>query len=310
MTLYLLAGAVAGFVLAIILVARDILERRRAFWEQRLQITEDETEGNTLARLAARPGPRTWAERMDHAFSLMIRRTGLNLSPEQAVGIMVLFGVMVATGLVLYRDNYWFIALGLVLGMLMPLIYFLFMQTRWRRRLQEQLPDAFFLLARSMRAGLSLEQAVALVGEQGVKPLADEFHKASEQTRLGLNITAALQRMAENIRLTDLNIFVSVVTLHRQVGGNLALLLDRVAAHTRDRNLFRGQFQAATALGRATGIFISAASPVLLLVYGVLQPNYLIKFAQNPSGLMALGVAALLQIVGALWIFYLLRVDY
>jgi len=223
---------------------------------------------------------------------------------------MVLFGVAAASALVLYRDNYWFIGVGLIAGMLVPLLYFLAMQTRWRRRLQEQLPDAFFLLARSMRAGLSLEQAVALVGEQGVKPLADEFKKASEQTRLGLNITAALQRMAERIRLTDLNVFVSVVTLHRNVGGNLALLLDRVASHTRDRNLFRGQFQAATALGRATGLFISAASPVLLLVYGVLQPDYLIKFAQNPSGLLALCVAGGLQVVGALWIFYLLRVDY
>ena len=49
---------------------------------------------------------------------------------------------------------------------------------------------------------------------------------------------------------------------------------------------------------------------MLLLVYGVLQPDYLIKFAQNPSGLLALCVAGGLQVVGALWIFYLLRVDY
>ncbi len=310
MTIYLLAGAVAGFVLAIILVIRDVLERRRAYWEQRWQISEDDTDGTTLARLAAKGPPRGWAERIDHAFNLMIRRTGLNLSPEQAVALMLLFGVLVAAALVLYRDNYWFIAVGLLVGMMLPLVYFLVMQTRWRRRLQEQLPDAFFLLARSLRAGLSLEQAVTLMGDQGVKPLSEEFKKVSEQTRLGLNITAALQRMAERIRLTDLNIFVSVVTLHRQVGGNLSLLLDRVAAHTRDRNLFRGQFQAATALGRATGLFISAAAPVLLLVYGVLQPEYLIKFAQSPGGFIALTIAGLLQIVGALWIFYLLRVDY
>lgn len=310
MTIYLLAGAVAGFVLAIILVVRDVLERRRAYWEQRWQNTEDETEGNTLARLAAGNRPRGPAERLDDSFTAMIRRTGLNLSPEQAVAVMLLFGVLVAAALVLYRDNYWFIAVGLLLGMMVPLAYFLVMQSRWRRRLQDQLPDAFFLLARSLRAGLSLEQAVTLMGDHGVKPLADEFKRVSEQTRLGLNVTAALQRMAERIRLTDLNIFVSVVTLHRNVGGNLALLLDRVAAHTRDRNLFRGQFQAATALGRATGLFISAAAPILLLVYGVLEPEYLIKFARSPGGLIALAVAGLLQIVGALWIFYLLRVDY
>jgi tight adherence protein B len=309
MALYLMAAAVAGLVLAIILVVRDVLERRRAYWEQRWQITEDETEGNTLARLAARR-PRGMMERIDDAFATMIKRTGFGMSPEQGVGVILLVGAVVATALVLYRDNYWYLGVGLLVGMMLPLVYFLVMQTRWRRRLQEQLPDAFFLLARSMRAGLSLEQAVALVGERGVKPLADEFKKASEQTRLGLNITAALQRMADYVRLTDLNVFVSVVVLHRQVGGNLALLLDRVAAHTRDRNLFRGQFKAATALGRATGVFISAASPALLCVYALLQPEVLVKFAQSSSGLIALCVAGALQIIGALWIFYLLRVDY
>src|SRR5436309_11440629 len=159
MTIYLLAGAVAGITLAVILVIRDILERRRAYWEQRWQITEDETEGNMLAKLATRR-PRSGMERIDDAFSAMIRRTGLNLSPEQAVGVILMVGAAGAAALVLYRDNYWFIAVGLLLGMLFPLAYFLVMQTRWRRRLQEQLPDAFFLLARSMRAGLSLEQAV------------------------------------------------------------------------------------------------------------------------------------------------------
>jgi Flp pilus assembly protein TadB len=88
------------------------------------------------------------------------------------------------------------------------------------------------------------------------------------------------------------------------------LLLDRVAAATRDRNQFRGQFQASTALGRATGFFISLAAPVLLLVYFFLQPDYLIKFAQYPAGLAALIVAGALQVIGAVWILYLLRVDY
>ena len=189
MTTYLLAGAVAGFVLAIILVIRDILERRRAYWEQRWQISEDDTDGTTLAKLAAKGPPRGWAERIDHAFNIMIRRTGLNLTPQQAIGIIMLCGVMVAAALVLYRNNYWLLAVGLLLGMLLPLLYFFMMQTRWRRRLQEQLPDAFFLLARSLRAGLSLEQAVTLMGDQGVKPLAEEFKKVSEQARLGLNIT-------------------------------------------------------------------------------------------------------------------------
>src|SRR5262249_2945131 len=99
MTIYLMAGAVAGLVLAVILVIRDVLERRRAYWEQRWQMSEDETEGTTLARLAAAQQPRGLMERIDRSFATMIRRTGLNITPEQAVGFMVLAGVITAGAL-------------------------------------------------------------------------------------------------------------------------------------------------------------------------------------------------------------------
>jgi tight adherence protein B len=309
MIIYLLAAAVLAIALALLLIFRDMWDRRQAYWERRWEKPEDDQTGNTLAKLAARK-PANWSGRLDEAFQKMIERTGLPLTPQQALGAMLLTGAAIATGLILWREDYYLGAAGLVLGFLLPLIYFLVMQSRWRQRLQDQLPDAFFLLARSMRAGLSLEQALSLVGEQGVKPLANEFRRCAEQTRLGLTVATALRSMADHIRLTDMNVFVSVVSLHRQVGGNLGLLLDRVAAATRDRNQFRGQFQASTALGRATGFFISLAAPVLLLIYVVLQPDYLIKFAQSPTGLAALAIAGVLQIIGALWIFYLLRVDY
>jgi Flp pilus assembly protein TadB len=259
---YLLAGVAVATVLAIILVIRDILERRRAYWEQRWQKPPDDDTGMTLTQLASRK-PSGWSERMDLAFQAMILRTGLPLTSGQAIGAMMLTGAVLGAALVLWREDYYLLGVGLLAGILLPFLYFLFMQARWRQRLQEQLPDAFFLLARSMRAGLSLEQAITLVGDQG-----------------------------------------------REVGGNLAMLLDRVATATRDRNQFRGQFQASTALGRTTGLFISLGAPALLLIYLMLQPDYLIKFAQNPAGMAALAVAAVLQIIGVTWIFYLLRVDY
>lgn len=309
MMLYLLAAAAVALALAIILIIRDSLDRRRDYWARRWEKPEDDESGTTLVSLAARKPP-DWRGRMDLAFEAMIRRTGLPITSQHAVGIILLSGAIFATALVLWGEDYWLGWVGLLAGFLLPFVWFVVMQSRWRKRLQEQLPDAFFLLARSMRAGLSLEQAIALVGNQGVKPLAGEFHRCAEQTRLGLAVTSALRRMADHIRLTDLNVFVSVVALHRQVGGNLALLLDRVATATRDRNHFRGQFQASTALGRATGLFISLAGPALLLVYALLQPDYLIRFAQSSAGMMALVVAGVLQVVGAVWIFYLLRVDY
>lgn len=307
---WLTVVAATGLALALGLLVRNLNDRRRALMA-RLRPPEDADDGTALVKaMEANRPPSDWAGRMDRNFDHMVRRTGLKLDAQQALGVIFLTGAAAGAGLMVWRDDLWLAATGLVLGFALALATFLVLQGRWRRRIQEQLPDGLFLLARSMRAGLSLDQAVALVGEQGVKPLADEFKRAAEQARLGLNIITALRRLADHIRLTDFNVFVAVVTLHRQAGGNLSQLLDRVAGTIRDRNLYRGQFKAATALGRTTAVFICAAMPVLLTVYATLQPDYLIRFLTNPSGLTAFAVACALQVIGVTWIWYLQRVDY
>jgi tight adherence protein B len=198
----------------------------------------------------------------------------------------------------------------LAVGIMLPLGVFLILQARWRRNIQNQLPDAFFLLARSLRAGLNLEQALAMAAQHGSRPLAGEFHRTVEQVELGLTAPAALQNMARRLRLPDFNVLVTAVTLHRGLGGNLTLLLERVANTTRDRNLFRGYFLAATALGRMTAMFIVAAAPLLFLGYAIWQPEFVTRFTESTSGLKALATAATLEVVGIIWMYLLLRVDY
>jgi tight adherence protein B len=194
--------------------------------------------------------------------------------------------------------------------MLVPFIILLFLQGRWRNRIQEQLPDALFLMARSTRAGLSLEQAVDAVGTHGAQPLRDEFHVAAEQTKLGLTAPAALRRMADRVQLVDVNALVSVVGLQRAMGGNLPGLLDRLAASVRDRNQFRGYFRAATALGRITGVALACIAPVIFIGYLFWQPEYITRFASSPAGMNALAAALMLEIIGILWLWFLLQIDY
>jgi tight adherence protein B len=306
MLLPVLAGVV---LMAVVLVFRDVVDRHKTARDRRLQGLDD-PEGSVLVAAAEAARADDWPTRMDRDFGNMVRRTGLEWSPQQALGLLFLVGAVAAAALFWWREDWMLSGGGLLAGMLVPLVVLLFLQRRWRHRLQQQLPDAFFLLARSLRAGLSLEQAVTLVGDQGVKPLAEEFRRAAEHARLGLTVPAALQTMANRLRLPDFSIFVAVVTLHQRIGGNLSQLLDRVAAHTRDRNQYRGQFMAATAMNRATSLVIAIASPALLLLYSIMQPEYLLRFAQNPSGQSALCVAGVLEVIGVLWIYCILRVDY
>jgi tight adherence protein B len=116
--------------------------------------------------------------------------------------------------------------------------------------------------------------------------------------------------MANRVHLLDLNSFVSIITYYQSTGGNLPVLLDRLAASARDRNQFRGHFMAVTAQSRATAICIGLVMIGLLVVYAIFDMEHVRVFFHSVNGWLLLGFAVLLQIIGAIWIYRLLRIPY
>jgi len=271
----------------------------------------EEAEAPTLIGSEAQPKlPSGWSDWLDQHFEHLVKQTGIGWTSEQILGAMALTAVVIPGAMLLWRGDLWLVTLGLFLGVAAPLTALAIMRRRWRNQLQAQLPDAFFLLARSLRAGESLEQGLETVATHGTRLLADEFRQGVEKIKLGMAAPAALRGMSRRLELPDFNVFVAAVTLHRSVGGNLTVLLDRVASSTRDRNLFRGYVLAATALSRITGFSIALAPPLLFLGYFFWQPEYIVDFTQSPLGMRALWTALGLELVGAAWMYYLLRIDY
>ncbi|MGH7171929.1 MAG: type II secretion system F family protein [Gemmataceae bacterium] len=307
--LLMLAAFVSALSLGLFLWIGRLLEKRRAALEKRLRGQGTGSDSDIALGSASTPR-QGWRERLDRAFDRMIQRTGMEVDSGQALALIALVGVALAAALFFWRGELWLSILGLTLGGGGTLMAFLILQRRYRRQLSEQLPDAFYLLSRSLRAGLSLEQAIALTGEQGAKPLAGEFHRCAAQLELGLAIPSALELVARRIQLLDFNVFVTTVSLYYTMGGNLAMLLDRLAASTRDRNQFRGYFRTATALSRVTAIAIGLMTPLLLLIYALYPPEHARAFFESPDGWAAMAVAGLLQIIGIVWLYRLLRVDY
>lgn len=301
-------GAVVLAVLVVFLALRGVFEWQHNRWKRRLWGPEEGEEPLGVLLPQNKPAT-TFLGRMDEGFNLMILRCP-GWTTAQALGTMLLAGVLLGAGPLLWNFDYLTAAIGFFLGMAVCLAYFLFLQSRWRIKVQDQLPDAFFLIARSLKAGLNLEQSLQTVATHGTQPLAGEFKKVVDQIELGLAIPVALQNMARRFELPDFNVFVTAVALHRTMGGNLALLLERVAAGTRDRNLFRGYYRAATALGRTTAVCIALAAPILFAGYAFLQPEFVGRFTETAAGVRALGIAFLLEVVGCAWLYWLLRIDY
>lgn len=306
----ILALFVSGLALGIFLLIARLMEKRRAALQRRLNGHDTPSDPELALDAPVSRTPQGLFGRMDTAFNSMIQHTGMDVEPAQALALIALVAVALCAVLFFWRGELWLSVLGLIVGGGGTLIVFLVLQSRYRRQLSEQLPDAYYLLARSLRAGLSLEQAIALTGEQGAKPLATEFQRCAAQLQLGLAVPAALELVGRRMHMLDFDVFATTVSLHYTMGGNLAMLLDRLAASTRDRNHFRGYFRTATALSRVTAIAIGAMTPALLLYYAIFPPEHVLAFFQSSSGWTALAVAGVLQLIGVVWMYRLLRVQY
>jgi tight adherence protein B len=306
----ILLGVPVALATSLFLLVRQAFLRRRQEREQRWQTPDDQDEQTLTQRIAASKPPEDWQGRMDHGFARLVQRSGLPLTATQGALLVAFAGLFPAGLLMLWRGSWWLGLGGLFVGSGLVLLVLRILQGRWRRKVQDQLPDALFLLSRSLRAGLSLEEALATAGEHGLPPLSKEFERCVGHIRLGLTVSAALQVMAGRLGLPDFNGLVAIVTMHRTTGGNLPSLLDRWAASTRDRNNFRGFFRAATTLARISATALASAVPAVLVGYYLLRPEWLERFARSSMGVTTLIVAAILEVVGSLWAFSLTRIDY
>ena len=250
-------------------------ERWSEHIQQRLAAADAEVNAVIDDRLSV-----SWANRFDRWFERMVFRADLEINASAALAVIFLSGIFLAVVVFVWRyeTEAWLAVPAFCLGAAVPLIFFLWRQQAWRRILQHQLPDAFFLLARSIRAGRSVDQAFRLLGEHSTPPLAREFARMHRQLELGLSLSQVLGSAADRLGLVDFNVFASVLGLHRTTGGNLPALLDRLASSTRDHNQFEGQYRAATVLGRYSAAFILLMVGIILIHLFFFQRNWAARF--------------------------------
>jgi tight adherence protein B len=257
-----------------------------------------------------RKQPQGSVEEFDAGFENLVKQTGLDLSAEQAIAWMILIGCVAGVVVYLLTGLAWLTVIGASVGALGVLALLFFYRARYRIRLHDQLPDGIALMARALRSGLSLEQAIDLVAQESAAPLAGEFQKVAAQIKLGIPAAAALESMARDVQSVDVNALVSTIAVAQTTGGNLPLLLDRLAASARDRANFRAYFRAATALARIGVIPVALAVPVLAVIYFLWTPSYADAFMASPNAPIVIAAAVVIECLGLYWIYRLLRFEY
>ena len=180
----------------------------------------------------------------------------------------------------------------------LPLLYVLFLRQRRQQKLRGQLADAFEMMSRVLRSGQTISQSIQAVADEFSPPIAEEFGFCFEQQNLGLSPEAAMRQLAQRTGLLEIRIFVVAVTVHRQTGGNLSELLDKIAHVIRERFRISGYISALTAEGRLQAVILLALPPLMLFLLLALNRDYMITIFKYPSLLIAMFTC---EILGALW---------
>jgi len=256
--------------------------------------------------------PTNWWDRFRRTVADRLERTELGLTPVEGLAIVLLCGVVLAAIFFFWRyeaDETWMAIPAFLFGISVPLGYFMLRQRAWRRRMQDQLPDTLFLMARSLRAGLSIDQAVGVIGEHGVAPMSREFARMHRQLELGLPLNQVLKISADRLNLVDFSVFASVLSLHRTTGGNLPVLMDRLAHTTRDHNQLRGHYRTQTSLGRWGNIVLFIMAAGLISYMGFFQRDLSSNYFDSTTGLVLFGIGVSLLLGALIVLYFLVRRD-
>ncbi len=290
---------------AVAMTVRDMATRTPSRLDIRLGLEALAAE-NPMPSVELKPLP----GRFDRAFYNLLEESGSHLSPTAALLIVAGLAIVACGVPLAFFDNLPGAVGGLLLGAAAPLAWWK-VRRAWRQAiLRMHLPETLELLADGARAGRNLEQAVQLVAEQAPKPVDEEFAHCASQLRLGHSPVAVMERMARRIPMAEFKVFATAVLIHRRTGGNLAMLTDRLADAARDRLQFRGHLRAVTAGSKlsAIGLLVGSLSAVVALYF--IQPEYLEAFFAHRHGITLLSTAAILQLVGIVWAWRILNVQY
>jgi tight adherence protein B len=196
-----------------------------------------------------------------------------------------------------------------VVGGMLPSMYVRHRRTQRLNAFEEFLPESIDLVGRALRAGHPLSAGFKMAADDGPEPVAGEFRRIFEEQRFGLPLQDSLLGMADRINLVDVRILVTAILIQREVGGNLAEILDNLSTVVRERFTIRRQVRVYTAQGRMTGYLLSALPLIIFAILYTINGKYMSILFTDPVGKILVGIALSMQLIGFIWIRKIIKIE-
>ncbi len=230
-----------------------------------------------------------------------LARADLKLNVGEYLALIVIAGIgSGVVGAFVGKSIFFGILAGLG-GLFAPRFYVGFQQGNRVKRFDGQLADMINLMVNGLRAGYSSMQAMEAVSREMPAPSSDEFRRVVQEMQLGLPMEVALANLQRRVASLDLDLMITAINVQREVGGNLADILDTISETIRERVRIKGEIRVLTSQQMATAYLIAMIPPGLGVFLYIVNPSYMGEFFTNGlAGWAILGAAAMLVTVGFL----------
>jgi len=263
--------------------------------------TKDSDIAANPKKVATHGNKRKW-----HRLELMLEQARLPVTARHF--LLLILGLGLGLGLSASCFGGLLVGIGVgVIGAAVPFVLVHVKRNARKEKLLQQLPNGFELMARVIRSGQSVPQALRSVAETFDGPIAEEFGSCQHQQNLGLRPEVTFQELVQRSGIVELRIFAMAMMIQRQTGGNLSEVLERLAGVIRNRLRLRQQVRAWTAEGRLQGWTLVALPFLMFGILMVINRRYVeTLFDHVPLVLATLGCMA----IGILWIRKIVNFSY
>ena len=194
----------------------------------------------------------------------------------------------------------------------MPLVGWMLIQMKIRKRRKDfvnQLGDMLSMVASALRAGFSFVQAVEIVSKEMAAPMSVEVSKLIREINVGVPMETALEDINRRVECPEFELITTAVLIQRQVGGNLAQILDNISDTINERIRMKREVLALTAQGRMSAVVLALLPIALAAFLFSVHNDYFDPLLESPMGKVAIGIALLMELLGYLVIKKIVDID-
>lgn len=238
-----------------------------------------------------------------------LQSAGLPIKAEEFQAFRI-FSVLIAGGLFyIFSHRVFLLEIGLVIGWALPSLWLKQKQAKRIKQFNDSLPGMISSVSGSLRAGFSFPQALKMAEEESLSPMKDELQVVLKAMQYGTSVEEALVDWKNRMPAEELALLVEAILIQRQVGGNLAFLLDKISDTIRERKKLENEVKTLTAQGRLSGIIISLLPVILGVLIFVMNPDYISTLFTHTIGQVMLVMALIGEVIGYFLIRKITRIE-